>query len=654
MPQQLLPYLNALKRWWWLVGVSVILACASAYLYWRSQPAIYQARTALMVGSSAQSLNPNPQQLGIERTLATFYGEMAKRQPITQAVVQRLGLLRSPEQLSEAIETRVVFAAQILEIYVYDTDPDRAVTLATAIAEELIRQSPAAAGQGDTREFVQNQLADLQQKIDDVDAQLVDLRDRMLTLTSASDLKEARATTQELEALRQNYSATYAQYLTALSNQSVNSLSIVELASTSGQPVSIGLMTTLLIAAAGGLALSIGAIALLEYTDNVLRWKDVVVENGLPILGVLPALPRRRDPLIIKSQPQSAEADAVRSLRTRIFLADSGAMIKRLLITSAAPRDGKSFATANLALAAAAAGLRVIIVDGDVRAGSIHQYFGCEREPGFTNLLWNLEAAGNNHLSLLRRTSIPNLQILPAGTYARDPLMLLRSARLTQLMEELSDRADLIFIDSPPMAAGPIASILSRAADAILLVASIDRTNRKLFNHARDELMKDPEAPLLGIALNRVSFGQLGAEYGSYYGYRYSYGQPAPPNGLLARLRRLPAGAFGRVARLLRLSPDGKRPRAASLQWLEDTPGDQLPEALAPQLQSVAVQAQAEGANARRDAPLLTVAEAAQELEVPEETIEEWCRTGQLPAVRIGRRWLVTGLARETPLSDDQ
>jgi len=651
MPQQLVPYWNALKRWWWLIIISALLGGVSATYYWRQQPPVYQARTALMVGNSAQSLNPNLQQLGIERTLATFYSEMAKRRPITQAVIQKLGLLMQPDDLAAAIETRVVFDAQIIEIYVYDGNNQRAAAIATAIAEELIRQSPGSvATLGNTREFIEAQIADLEKKIKDVDTQLIELRDRMTSMTSASDLTEARAKAAGLESLKLDYTSAYTQYLGILNNQSTNSLSIVEPASVPDKSISTGLTTTLLIAIAGCIALSIGAIVVLEYSDNVLRWSDLTLEKSVSVLGTIPQMPRRSDPLILRGKPDSPEADALRSLRTRIFLVDSGAMIKRLLITSPAPRDGKSFATVNLALAAADAGLRVIIVDGDVRAGSIHQYFGCEREPGLTNLLWNRSALEQQigQLSLLRRTSISNIHVLPAGTYTRDPLALLKSSRLQQLMDELSERADLIIIDSPPVIAGPIATVLSGVADGIVMVASVNRTRRKLYETARDELVKHAEAPLLGLALNHVSLARSGPEHG-YYTYTYGHKKRL---SLFARLRALPAATVGQIAFRLGLSRNGGPPGAAHEQWLEDTapvheaePADQPTTPATAPAENAALPL----AGVSSDSEIMTVIEAAAQLDVPEDVIEEWCRTGQLPAVRIGRRWLVTGLPARQP-----
>ena len=637
MPQQLLPFWNAFKRWWWLIVISAGLAGFSAYYFSSRQQPIYQATVTLRVGAGIEAPDPNAAQFG--GTLAESYEKFVRLRPITQAVVEELNLPITPDQLKNQIATRVIGQAQILEITVFAGSPEVAADLANAVGRELIKQTTPASDKAIDREYLQNELARTRTQIDEIDARIRELRDQMLTMTSAADLTDAQNRLDGLEKTKQELRNYYLQTADLITSRSTGALTIIVPATPNSSPLGPYPSRDAVLGVIGGILLAIGAIVLLEFADTALRWVDVTLENSLPVLGILPALSRRSNPLILQARSTSAEADAVRSLRTRIFLADSAAMIKRLLITSPTPRDGKSFTTVNLALAAADAGLRVIIVDGDIRAGTIHQYFGLEREPGLTNLLWNDSMTPAQSLSLLRRTATPNLQILSAGTYARDPLMLLRSPRLKHLMDELSERADLIVIDSPPVSAGPITTLLSAAADGIVLVASIDHTNRKLFNQARDELMKSAEAPLLGLALNRVSLGKIGPEIG-IYGYGYTYGHvKAPPKTFLARLRALPSAVVGRITHRGAPSPNGQQPDRVIEEWLEETPGQPSAGKAAPPPTKPST------APVRSDTDIMTVAEAAAQLEVPEDVVEEWCRTGQLPAVRIGKRWLVTGLA---------
>ena len=135
-------YLEIIKRWWWLAIISTALAAGASYIYSEQQPRIYASRTTLMVGSSIQSPNPNMAELGLSRTLAEIYAQLASRKPIMQAVIDKLGLRINAEQLASMIKTNVVPNSQLLEITVLDTSPQRARLLADAVANELILQSP--------------------------------------------------------------------------------------------------------------------------------------------------------------------------------------------------------------------------------------------------------------------------------------------------------------------------------------------------------------------------------------------------------------------------------------------------------------------------------------------------------------------------------
>lgn len=650
MPQQLLPYWNALKRWWWLPVISATLAGASAYLYWRSQPPVYQARIALIVGNSAQSINPNAQQLGIERTLATFYGEMTRRQPITQAVIQHLGLPLTPEQLGDAIETRVVYDAQILEIYVYNLDPQLAATLATEIAKELIAQSPAATSrQQGNEEFIRERLAELQKQVTQVDQQIADLTNRMSSMTSASELSEAKATLKELESLKQDYTATYANLLSSLSTQDINSLSIIEPASVPTRPISIGLTTTLLIAIAGGIGLSIAAIVVLEYADDVLRWGDAPFALSLPVLGVVPIWRSDEHTLILTTHPHSAEADALRSLRARINIGGEEAEVRKIVITSPAPRDGKSFTAVNLAAAAAAAGLRTILVDGDLRLGNLHTYFNCAPEPGLSDLLRHAGHTAKSSESIIQSTPIENLFLIPLGRPALDPASLLSTVKLEAITNTLLLSADLIIIDSPPVGVGADATLLASVADAAVLVASVDRTRRRMAIKAIAALER---YNLLGLIFNRVS---LKAARGDYHQY---YSQPAPQAGRWDRIKARFAEIFSRQKALQRLSDRQAQARAATAaeSFLQSDNGHESaePEGEQTPLQHVADRLwDAIETVDRDDTVILTTSEAAERMGATEETVRGWCVSGRLPAVRIGKQWLVTGLTLKEAWSED-
>jgi len=130
-------YIRMLGRWWWLLLISSLIPMMVSYGLLSQKPPLYQARATLMVGTSLQTANPDPWQMNLSTTLAGAYAELAKQRPVLEAVIDRLALPRTPEQLVQQIETRIYSGAQLLEIRVVDTDPDVAALVANALADEL-------------------------------------------------------------------------------------------------------------------------------------------------------------------------------------------------------------------------------------------------------------------------------------------------------------------------------------------------------------------------------------------------------------------------------------------------------------------------------------------------------------------------------------
>jgi capsular polysaccharide biosynthesis protein len=123
-------YFNMIKRWWWLLVVGTIIPMGISYYFVSRQPVLYQAKVTLMVGTTPQQPRPDP----------SLYPPLVKRRPITEAVIQRLNLERSPEELAEQITAWIIPQTTLLEIMVTDTNPQAAALIANALADELIKQ----------------------------------------------------------------------------------------------------------------------------------------------------------------------------------------------------------------------------------------------------------------------------------------------------------------------------------------------------------------------------------------------------------------------------------------------------------------------------------------------------------------------------------
>lgn len=611
-------YVRTVFRWWWIWLISLALALTSGYLYTKQQPRIYTARTTLMVGQGIANPNPDPQYINLVRSLASMYGDLAKRLPITQPVVEKLDLPLRPEDLAGRIETRVLYDATLLELVVYDTDPQRVATIANAIAEELIRQSPSV--DVETERFAQAQLHDLQQQIEQAEDEIQNLRTSILNMTSATEIAEAQARIRELEQLKADNQGTYAQLLNALNTKKPNTLQVVEPAFPADRP--IGPKTTLNVAIAGaiGLALAAATILLLEFMDDTVRW-DGQVEGkimGMPVLGSMPRLAPKDDRLIVRSAPHSLAAEMIRQLRTNIFLARPGQRLSTLLITSPEPRDGKTLITANLAVSIASAGTRVALVDCDLRLPTLHEVFDVPNAHGLTDLL--AAAVAHKPISLdgfLLTTNVPNLLLLPAGRPPLDPMVLLSSPHLPALLDSLHDRIDIVILDSPPVTTMPDAVILARYADAAIIVAMAGGTSRRLLQAARDRLAEGEGGKLPGLVFNYTTIARMGG-----YAYAYPRRQDRQKGGRLFGLfaRRTPEKAAP-VLNGAGLPDSGPQPASGSL-----IPGG----------------AASNGAGATNGDSFVSLEDAAAYLGVTLATARRWCESGRLPATKDGRRWKIS------------
>jgi len=209
--------------------------------------------------------------------------------------------------------------------------------------------------------------------------------------------------------------------------------------------------------------------------------------------------------LVTLNNPHSPVSEAYRTLRTNIEFSSLDDPIRTLLVTSAGPGEGKSTILANLAVATAQTGKRVILVDCDLRRPSLHKIFGTDNSMGITSMVVDDQVFANPPLL---ETGVPGLRLLPSGPLPPNPSELLDSRRIEELIHELSAQADLVFFDAPPVVAVTDAAVLSSKVGGVLLVISAGKTKRE---HARRAvgLLGKVNARLIGSVLNNASLDSV-------------------------------------------------------------------------------------------------------------------------------------------------
>jgi capsular exopolysaccharide synthesis family protein len=270
----------------------------------------------------------------------------------------------------------------------------------------------------------------------------------------------------------------------------------------------VGSLAPVLIALAflGSLGAGVVGAVLLDRTDTRFRYPEqVTTDMGLTILGVVPRVSRENGNG--RNAPQVIEA--LRSIRLGVQNAyGTGPLV--VTITSPGSSDGKSFITSNLGLAFADAGLRTIVIDGDIRRGLLHRVLNAKRKPGLIDHL-----SGNaGREEIIQKTDFPQLSFIGCGQRTPNGPELLSSPAMGQLITSLRSRYDVILLDSAPMAAGVDPYVLGTLTGNLLLVMRTGVTDRELAQ-AKVDLLDRLPVRVLGAVLNDVEAG------GAYRYYAY-------------------------------------------------------------------------------------------------------------------------------------
>lgn len=204
--------------------------------------------------------------------------------------------------------------------------------------------------------------------------------------------------------------------------------------------------------------------------------------------------------LITISNPRSPISEAYRTLRTNLEFSSLDKPIRAMVVTSAAPEEGKSTTLANLAVTIAQAGKKVILVDCDLRRPSLQKIFNVSATAGFTDMMRD-----DSRMSKppLQETGVSNLQLLTSGTLPPNPSELLASRRMGEVIAALLKQADMVLFDAPPVVAVTDAAVLASKVDAVLLVVSAGKTKREHAKKAK-ALLEKVNARLIGTVLNNV------------------------------------------------------------------------------------------------------------------------------------------------------
>lgn len=304
-----------------------------------------------------------------------------------------------------------------------------------------------------------------------------------------------------------------------------SNIRVVDAAEVPRRPVKPNTRVNLLFALFGGATFAVSLAFFFEYLDNRIKNPDEVRQHlGLPFLGMVPALfdKAMQAPLINNGVPASF-SESFRAVRTNLLFSSPDEGSRSIIVTSTGPGEGKSLVAANLAVALAQAGPRVLLIDADMRKPRVHSIFERPQQPGLSNVV-----VGNAKASeAIHKTAVSGLWIMPAGPHSPSPSELLGSKRFKDLMTSLTEHFDWVILDTPPVMAVTDSSVVAHLATGVLFVVGAEMTSRHSAQRALEQL-DHARAQFVGVVLNRVDLQHNGYYYSHYYRREYSdYYQPS-------------------------------------------------------------------------------------------------------------------------------
>jgi polysaccharide biosynthesis transport protein len=534
-------YLDVLRRRKWIVAVAVVVTPAAAFALSLGEARSYRAAAEVLLShqnlAAVLTNTTDPQANQLPERFAQTQAELAGEPAVAQRVVavtrddfREAGLEPwSISQFQSASDATAKQNADLLELGVTAPVPGLATRLANAYAYQFAayrRQLDTAAfrhalSQLDTRLTA---LRRAQQEGSPLYALLRDKQEQIRTM-------EALQTPSQV--VRSPEQATQVQ----------------------PRPIRNAMLGVVL-----GALLAIALVMVAEALDTRVRsGEEIASRLGLNLLARVPKPPRKvrtQQQLVTLAAPNSFEADVFRLLRSNLELANLELRAKTIMVTSAAPGEGKSTTAANLGVALAWAGKRVVLVDLDLRRPSLHRFFGLDESTGLTTVALgdrSLEEAltlvtvsrtasstetvlangdrqelAHSQEQAPRSVAYSNgngridpgkvfaLEVLTTGPLPPGPGDFVGTPTVSRILAELRERADFVIVDAPPLLAGSDGPILSSRVDAIVAVTRLDAARRPALNELR-RLLTTATAAKLGFVLTS-------AKRSDGYGYGYGYG----------------------------------------------------------------------------------------------------------------------------------
>ncbi len=367
-------------------------------------------------------------------------------------------------------------------------------------------------------EATRREKASLEQRVGEGRAALLEIRDQTA---------DYNALKREHTALQSVYDGLMERIKEAgiVADVGANNVEILDVAAVPNKPHTPNLQANLIKSLLAGLVIGVLLIVLIENLDDSVKSAEEAERlMGVPIIGAFPFVGSSKrgeespPTLELLGDPKSPLAEAARSLRTTLFFAAAGGAPKVLHFTSAAPGEGKSVATFSTAMAFAKSGATVLCLDADLRNPSLHRIFDLPNDQGLSNYL----VSDVHPAELAKATPVAGLFVITSGPLPPNPVELLASGRMMELLRLSEQRFDYVFVDGPPVLGLADAPVISMVTGATLFVVEPGKTRKAALRDSMKR-MRASQARVIGGVFQKMGKSGAGYGYGYGYGYKYNY-----------------------------------------------------------------------------------------------------------------------------------
>ena len=297
----------------------------------------------------------------------------------------------------------------------------------------------------------------------------------------------------------------------------LTNVSILDKAEIANDPYNYNLVKEIIIYTVAGILVGCLYLFLRFYFDKRVKSKDEVeTKIKLPIMGSVRDCNKEiknivdKESILISNHPRAQFGEDIKTLRTNIDFSSIDKKVKKILITSSIPGEGKSFISSNIAISFAQNNKKVLLIDCDLRKGVVHKKFNI-KNVGLSQLI----VKNDNVNNYINKTNIDNLDVITRGIVPVNPSELLNSRVFKHILEQLEPLYDYIILDGTPITNLPDSLIVSGLVDKTLIVSTIGYTPIDLLENTKKSL-ENVNAPIAGVIVNKVPVHKGGYYYSSY------------------------------------------------------------------------------------------------------------------------------------------